>query len=834
MGDRRLDVGIDLGTSNSSVALAEGGEVRPVRNLDDQDITPSVVHLGAGGAPTVGAAARELLDRDRASCAFEFKRRMGSGERFEFPAAGLSLLPEEVAAHLLRSLLADVRMAAGTEPTRAVVTVPAMFEIRQCEATRRAAALAGLRESPLLQEPIAAGIAYGFDRKGADGFLLVYDLGGGTFDLTLLSADGGRIRILDNDGDNFLGGRDLDGKILDWCLPQLAERCGLPELSRGDPRFAPLFTAVRLAAEKAKRALSQRPAARLSVGPVDVPGVDRPISFDAELSRETYEALIEPVLGRTFGICRRLLDANRLRPRDVRALIPIGAPTVTPLVRRLLADRLGVAIAQGVDPKLTVARGAALYAATLPPESSRSAPAADGPARLALELVHEASTRLEEIPVAGRLVPIPGTQAADEPLSARIERSDGSWSSAAVPVERGVFLVEVHLSGGGRHEFRVRIADAKGGPVACRGGEFSVQADLVVDRAPLPRSVGVAYEAAPGFLYNEVLFPKGTPLPASRSVSLRSVRPIGPSSPESVLHVHLLEGESIQAAANERVGSMKIAGNRLERDVPAGAALEFVVSLDESRIPRVSCTVPSTGEHLEEVLELERDRPLLARAEEALEESIADLRRFRRELSDVARSDEVLGLFEDAASRQAECVREREAARGGDPDALLRFDHLVRRLRGTVAELELALEWPRVEARFHETAAWAARYVPTGGKSGDVEELQRLLREGEAAARVRDALLVRRRTDDIHLMAWRACKDDSGYWERWIGWASAEPRDRWTDPVAAQRILDAMARDVRAGTIGSLAKRQSDVCALLEPKAKRSGLRLEDPGLTLG
>ena len=201
-----IDFGIDLGTTNSALALQTSGAPRLLPDAAGHVLLPSAIHLAANGTPEVGQLALERRFTDPANTSIEFKRLMGTNSRTTFPASGQSVTPEELSAMILRSLAQRAQAQTGEPLRAAVVTVPAMFQIPQCEATRKAAALAGIEHAPLLQEPIAAAIAHVGSGSVQDGYWLVYDLGGGTFDVSLVRSRGGRLQVLDHDGDNQLGG----------------------------------------------------------------------------------------------------------------------------------------------------------------------------------------------------------------------------------------------------------------------------------------------------------------------------------------------------------------------------------------------------------------------------------------------------------------------------------------------------------------------------------------------------------------------------------------------------------------------------------------------------
>ncbi|MCA9677754.1 MAG: Hsp70 family protein, partial [Myxococcales bacterium] len=230
-----LYAGFDLGTSNSAAAVFDGEQVTVIRNAQGGTITPSVVRIDRTGRATVGTRARRFLEQDGANTATEFKRLMGTGKTIRFPAAGVDKRPEELAAEVLKALRADLADQLGVAVDRAVISVPALFELPQSAATSDAARLAGFERVELLQEPIASALAAGWraDDDGA-GSWLVYDLGGGTFDVSLLETRDGLLRVVGHEGDNFLGGRDFDWAITEHVAARLADG-GAPRLERGDP-----------------------------------------------------------------------------------------------------------------------------------------------------------------------------------------------------------------------------------------------------------------------------------------------------------------------------------------------------------------------------------------------------------------------------------------------------------------------------------------------------------------------------------------------------------------------------------------------------------------------
>ena len=260
-----IDYGIDLGTTNSAIARQRGAAPELVRGPTGQAILPSAVHVAADAKLTVGAAALAAWESDAANTAIEFKRLMGTGETKHFPNSDRSLSPEELSAEVLRELLRWAASADGAAPVAAVITIPAMFQLPQCEATRKAARLAGIQHAPLLQEPIAAAIAHSGSGELGEGYWMVYDLGGGTFDVSLVRSKAGRLQVLDHDGDNHLGGRDFDRLLARRAADKVREDGRLGEFKRTDTAYVDAFPRLKAEAERVRIQLSQDSAASFRV-----------------------------------------------------------------------------------------------------------------------------------------------------------------------------------------------------------------------------------------------------------------------------------------------------------------------------------------------------------------------------------------------------------------------------------------------------------------------------------------------------------------------------------------------------------------------------------------
>ncbi|AJE20490.1 Fe-S protein assembly chaperone HscA [Azotobacter chroococcum] len=361
---RRLAVGIDLGTTNSLVAALRSSLAESLADADGEVILPSAVRYLADGQVEVGRGAKAAAAVDPLNTVLSVKRLMGRGiadltllgeqlpYRFVEGESHMPFIdtvqgpksPVEVSAEILRVLRRRAEEALGGELVGAVITVPAYFDEAQRQATKDAARLAGLNVLRLLNEPTAAAVAYGLDRR-AEGVVAVYDLGGGTFDISILRLTHGVFEVLATGGDSALGGDDFDHAIATW----IVEQAGLSaDLDPGTQRHL-----LQLACA-AKEALSESGSVALAYGP-----------WQGELSRERFEALIEPLVARSLKACRRALRDAEIDPPEFSAVVMVGGSTRVPRVRQAVAELFDRQPLTDIDPDQVVAIGAALQADTL-------------------------------------------------------------------------------------------------------------------------------------------------------------------------------------------------------------------------------------------------------------------------------------------------------------------------------------------------------------------------------------------------------------------------------------------------------------------------------------
>jgi molecular chaperone DnaK (HSP70) len=351
-----LIVGIDLGTTNSEIAAFTDEQVRVLGPAGTR-MLPSCVGFSSSGELLVGEAARNQQALYPERTVRSIKRKMGSAETVTL--GDKSFTPQEISALILRELATWAEGAVGRRPEKAVITVPAYFSDAQRNATREAGALAGLEVVRILNEPTAASLAYGYG-DGSRHTALIYDLGGGTFDVSVVTVEGDVTEVLASHGNNQLGGDDFDDLLTGVLMDEFRKQHGI-DLRQGHPAAK-----ARLwwAAEEAKKKLSFEPYVRIREEALVMDG-RTPLHLDLEISREEYEALIRPLVDSTFdSVSQALRDSGR-NPGDLDAILLVGGSTRTPLVSSLLQEHTGLEPRHDIHPDLCVALGAGVLASRL-------------------------------------------------------------------------------------------------------------------------------------------------------------------------------------------------------------------------------------------------------------------------------------------------------------------------------------------------------------------------------------------------------------------------------------------------------------------------------------
>ncbi|MBO4264556.1 MAG: molecular chaperone DnaK [Clostridia bacterium] len=350
-------IGIDLGTTNSCVAVYEGGEPIVITNPEGARTTPSVVAFSKTGERMIGQVAKRQCITNPDGTVMSIKREMGTDHKTQI--GDKTYTPQEISAMILQKLKSDAEAYLGSSVTQAVITVPAYFSDAQRQATKDAGKIAGLEVMRIINEPTAAALAYGVDKDNTDQKIMVFDLGGGTFDVSILEISDGVFEVLATAGNNRLGGDDFDKRIIDWIVDTFKSESGID--LRGDKMA---MQRLKEAAEKAKIELSGMTSANINL-PFITADATGPKHFDATLTRAKFNELTADLVEATMGPTRQALKDAGLSTSDIAKVLLVGGSSRIPAVQDAVKDFVGKEPFKGINPDECVAIGAAIQAGVL-------------------------------------------------------------------------------------------------------------------------------------------------------------------------------------------------------------------------------------------------------------------------------------------------------------------------------------------------------------------------------------------------------------------------------------------------------------------------------------
>lgn len=599
----KIDYGIDLGTTNSSIARMQNGASVIIKNEFQMDTTPSCVHFNTKGTIQVGQKAYNTLGKERIKAftqndpslinAFEeFKRKIGYDENIECKNTGNSLTPEELSSEVLKKLKSCVR---DEEVNAVVITVPAKFQGYQKDATKKAAELAGFQHCILLQEPIAASMAYGLEADSIDGLWIVFDFGGGTFDAALMKADEGIMRVVDTEGDNHLGGKNIDYAIVDdIIIPYLQKEYSIEKTLSDEERKKLLRNSVKRSAEEIKITLSSNN--KVDIAPEEPVGEDdegNEMELDLSVARQEYDAVVKPIFQRAIDKTKQLLSNNNLSGSDLTAVLMVGGPTFSETLRDMVKEQITSKVNVSIDPMTAVAQGAALFASTRDiPEGIVKI----DKAKIQLTLRYPETTVETEENVGIRVNRDKTEGEMPDTLFVEITRQDKGWSSGKTEIKDDAEVLPIVLASGKPNGFQLVITDDKGTVYPAEPDSFSIIHGFTAAKATLPFDLCIeAYELSKGkqHLIDFEGLEKNHSLPAKGTQSFHTQKDIRPGNDNDKIIIPVYYGEGgTTAIHNNWRGKVEITGKKLPAFLPKGSEVELTLEVDESELIKVSASFP--------------------------------------------------------------------------------------------------------------------------------------------------------------------------------------------------------------------------------------------------
>jgi len=762
MNNQNIQIGIDLGTTHSEIAINNKGNIEIVKNIYQDEFTPSVFGVDKFKNKIVGKKAYEKLylhysEEDEANCIAEVKRLMGSPEKNFFSRLDKSLLPEEISAEILKSLKEDVlRKYPDFDTSSVVITVPASFSTLQSEATKRAGKLAGFEYVVLLQEPIAAAIAYGFTNAKNENWL-VYDLGGGTFDAALISYQDGLLNILGHEGDNFLGGKNFDWLIVDKIIvPKLDKEYKLKNFTRDNKKYHAVYAILKGKAEDAKIELSQVPKTTIEIENIGKDIEGKEIYTQIEITRKEFEALIEPSITKSIKLIKKTVKDTGVKASSISRIILIGGPTQIPYVRERLNNDFEAKIDTSVDPFTAVAYGACVFATgQKTPKKNISRTNKDKKQKYDLTLNYESLTSDTDTMISGIIEQL---RQADKEYYIQIQSESGLFSSPKLKLKSGgKFFETIPLEKNKNNLFWVYLFDNKGNSLPLSTDSFSITQGLTIKGIPLPNSIGVSYlenNEEKFFVY----FEKGNILPLKKTSTFHSARKLDKNT-NNILPIKIYEGEANNPKNNTFVCGLDIKGEKLPYDLPIGTDIDITININESReldvniyIPVIDLSDNARATIMDEKIDLNN-----------LEKEYEEQKDEVKKIEDVCSSDEKSNLNSTIDNIN---ISLRNA--NTDEDEKRKVVKEIKELKNTIEQVKKNKELPRLISEFKEVSINVEKMIKEYGiqsdKEKNLDQLGSLSKEGEKAIEDKDKKLLSRINEQLHDLAVRVYYSNPSSW----------------------------------------------------------------------
>lgn len=714
MARNKIDYGIDLGTTNSAICRMEKGEPVVIKTDVLKDTMPSCISVNKKGSIKAGDSVYNTMKQDKrratkswhkgaSNTYVEFKRTMATDTQYPCSNLHKSFSSEELSAEVLKALKSFV---TDEKFSSVVITVPAKFTVNQKTATMEAAKMAGFKHCELLQEPIAASMAYGVSSEEKDGLWMVFDFGGGTFDAALLKVEDGIMQVFDTEGDNYLGGKNLDYAIVDnIIIPYLQENYAIDGYLQDEEKKEVLRDAMKTYAEDAKNQLSFKDHEDIisNLGDLGEDEDGEEIELDLTLSQAQVFDVMRPYFQKAVDICKNLIQRNNLNGSQITKLILVGGPTHSPLIRQMLKEQVTPNVDTSIDPMTAVATGAALYASTMDAEVSDKEIKVG---TVKLDISYESTTveMAEYVPVC----------LAEGPTLNRVfvefVRGDKAWASGKVEINSKGDVVELNLLEGKANSFNISCYDDKGNILPCFPDEITIIQGSVVGAAPLPYNIAIArwdrnkkrtvIRMAKGLEKNK-------PLPATGVINdLKTTSQLRPGVSSDVLTVPIHqvddfeEAEGKSASLYEHVADVVITGEDVDTLMPADSLVDVTLKVDSSEQMRLEVRFLATGFTVEKVLDTSKKHTMedtneqiskgFAEAENAtktLSESGIDVNELQEELAAIRTDNENTTEKKEVLNHLRELLRKIEKL-----DAGTEWERVEKELREEFDKLEKAQE----------------------------------------------------------------------------------------------------------------------------------------------
>lgn len=793
MNRNKIDYGIDLGTTNSAIARVDNGEIKIIKSdRYMKDTTPSCVYYtkkrsysGDDAHNRANQAyAQRLLnsEKEEIDVYTEFKRSMGTDTRFNSLSLGKQISPEMLSSEILLKLKTYVK---DDDVLSAVITVPAKFRQNQIDATQRAAELAGFQYCELLQEPIAASIAFGIEASNTNGHWLVFDFGGGTFDAALMKSEEGIIKVIDTDGDNRLGGKNLDISIIENILvPYLGDNYNIKNVLKNEQYKKLLSDRLKFFADEIKISFSSSDLYHFVTDvPVLLDDDDNEVEIDLKITEGDFSKAVQPILLRTIEISNRLLSNNQIKGSDLDSIVLVGGPTQLKIFRDLIRENISDKVNVSIDPMTAIARGAAIYASTRDiPSTIRKI----DKTKIQLNLRYpETTVELEE--PFGLSINRDQTE-GDIPniIYVEIVRSDQGWSSGRIEIKDDAEIISIHLIQGKANTFEIRLFDESSNSYPCEPSTITITQGIKIANATLPYPICIdVNDTVKG---KQLIVPlkgleKNATLPAKGKSVLRVPKDIRPSDENDIMRIPVYEGVPFtRSSLNEYAGELIITGKQLPQFLPKDSDAEITIYADSSRRLSVSVFFPQIDETIDykfpENIQKIPEQKSLAQ----------EINKAKSTLNLMVNSS--FSVDEKKINNLIEEINQLENELKPDDDARVTVQERLRTAFIEIDSMQEEQEWPFAEEQLDAALDHARKVCNRFGDETAAQTLANFERHAETIKKEKSVNLAQELKESIVTFDYDLMSRDIGFWVSLI----KEVNDdfdiiQWSDRRAAQDLL---------------------------------------------
>ena len=789
--ENTINFGIDLGTTNSAIAKFIKGEVIIFSNPQDygRNTLPSVVSYKKDKI-TVGNKAKEFLERDPKSVVGVFKRKMGTSESFKIKSINESKTPIELSAQVLKELKTFVN--TGDILDAVVITIPASFDTIQSNATKEAGIQAGFKQVVLLQEPIAASLAYANmkkEREMKDGQWLVYDLGGGTFDIALIKIKEGEMKVLDHEGDNFLGGADFDNMIVEkLIIPKICDKYSFSnledEMKSATGKFNAKYYVLLRRAEEAKITLSSKTSAEIVIeGFEDEEGNE--VDMEIVITRSEFNELIRPNIDGTIDMIKNIITRNSLKPIDVQFTLMVGGSTYIPYVRSRVEEVLQIPANCEIDPTTAVAIGAAYYAATKPKEISKGDNNKRQTSISIKASYNKASKEKEELFAARITGDVKG-------LSYRILRQDGGYDSGIKKLSERI-NEDLPLVDGAYNFFNLTVYDEQNNVVETDIEPIGINSGFGISGQIIPEDICLEVDDYdnPGKTRLVLVFQKNTILPSKKTLTFQLNKTVIKGTTDDVIRVNVLEGtHSALPAANKPIGIMELTGNMLKRDVSKGSDIEITITLSDSRELNVSAYLNMVDQEFKEIFNPKVRQTSVVYLKEQVEELSNKLELEIQEATD-KEDYETAGSL-NKLKKEMETVSEETESLTSDDVTDKRYQ-LEDKKRKIAQEIDSATKNKRIQqvkVNYFETKEECEKMLDENGNDHERKTFNDIVAQESAFFATNSPLKIQEKSDEMHSILSRIRWRTPDFLTNIFLWCKNN-QTRMNDQTQAKSLVDA-------------------------------------------